>query len=503
MVPAVESRYNVFIALSEGRKLAYNAYSEALSLLEPTDIAAFDKIVVEGQLDPTDPVMVELARGGFVVPRDVDELELLETEYRKMRYEARHPILTVMTTTSCNFGCDYCFQGADKPHEVMGPEVRAATAKWVQDLAEGGPEGDGPGITGFGAAWYGGEPLLKPEVIDDLSARFVAIAEAHKVRYEAGIVTNGWYLDAKMAKRLYAGQTRWAQVTLDGYRREHDGRRHLLGGQKTFDRLVDNVCEVVETDTLRISIRVNIDARNQEGIYELIDELAAKGLAGKPNFGLYFAPVEALTDGCHNVADVTMTKDHYGDLEAKLYRYGLSKRIVGLPYPKRFHGVCGAVRPQGVVIMPNGDVHKCWDTVSMPHYKVGTIFEPEKLAQHPMHKRWMDWTPFTNETCRNCKILPTCAGSCAYKFVHATHTRGEAATLPCPSWKYNLAERLLVTAEARGVITVQDRTEQTLALKPSDLCTDDFRPGEALPENMMTLLGQMASKSQPRLRVVP
>jgi uncharacterized protein len=322
------------------------------------------------------------------------------------------------------------------------------------------------------------------------------------MRFEAGIVTNGWHLDGAMARKLHGFKVGWAQVTLDGHRESHDSRRHLLGGQKTFDRLLDNLVEAVDTNTLRISVRVNIDARNREGIFHLLDELHQRGLGGRPNFGVYFAPVEAITEGCHNVAEVTMSKDDYGHLEAELYRYALQRRLTGAPYPKRFHGNCGAVRPKGMVITPTGDIHKCWDTISMPQYRVGTIFEPEKMISNEIHQKWMQWTPFKNETCRNCKILPSCAGACAYKFVHATHTRGEAATLPCPSWKYNLDERLVATAAARGLITKADLTEETYTLEPSDLCTDDFRPGDALPDNMTELLASLSKTGHSRLPVI-
>ncbi|SVD18243.1 uncharacterized protein METZ01_LOCUS371097, partial [marine metagenome] len=58
--------------------------------------------------------------------------------------------------------------------------------------------------------------------------------------------------------------------------------------------------------------------------------------------------------------------------------------------------------------------------------------------------------------CNNCKILPNCAGACAYKFVHNDKLRGEAAALPCPSWKYNINERLFLRAEKLGMVKKED-----------------------------------------------
>jgi radical SAM protein with 4Fe4S-binding SPASM domain len=76
--------------------------------------------------------------------------------------------------------------------------------------------------------------------------------------------------------------------------------------------------------------------------------------------------------------------------------------------------------------------HKCWDTVSEPSRAIGTLFDLDALNHSELSGAWLRWTRFDNETCRNCKILPNCAGACAYKFVHSGSQRGEAAILAVP-----------------------------------------------------------------------
>jgi uncharacterized protein len=133
-----------------------------------------------------------------------------------------------------------------------------------------------------------------------------------------------------------------------------------------------------------------------------------------------------------------MSKTDYGQMEAELTMYVYDAGLTALPYPRRFLGVCGAVRPNGFVIVPNGDIHKCWDTVSMPGHSVGSIFDTPALETDKRVLQWVQWTPFSNDTCSSCKLLPNCAGSCAHKFINSDQTFGEAASLPCPSWKYNI-----------------------------------------------------------------
>jgi uncharacterized protein len=469
--------------------------SGAFALWTPEDLAVYERIRSGTPVEEMDAAVLHtLEYGGYVVRDDVDELMVLKDQYDTHRFRADLMTLTIAPTMACNFGCDYCFQGQDKPSETMSQEV--------QDAIVGLVERGAPGIRVFGVAWYGGEPLLRRKVIENLSDRLIAICEARRIRYEASIVTNGYLLDAAAARSLSARRVVSAQITLDGAPEHHDARRYLLSRKGSFERIAENLREVVDAvPALRISIRVNIDDRNGDDIRRLLDHLAELGLGNRKNVKAYFAPVEAMTEGCHEVEQMCLSKSRYGALEAELYRHGYALGLTSLPYPPRFHGTCAAIKPKGLVILPSGDIHKCWDTVSYPDKKVGTIFDLDALARNELMRRWLRWTPFDNETCKNCKLLPNCAGACAYKFVHADATRGEAAVLPCPSWKYNIKERLLHRAMAMGVVKADDYDPEAVCTDPAELCADVQLEGRALPEEMQRHYD--AQKKKRRLTVLP
>ncbi|HYR11546.1 MAG TPA: SPASM domain-containing protein, partial [Longimicrobium sp.] len=249
-----------------------------------------------------------------------------------------------------------------------------------------------------------------------------------------------------------------------------------------------------------VNLRVNIDARNQESIFALIDDLDVRGLGGK-TIGMYFAPVEATTSGCSHVSDLTMTKSDYASLETALFQYAYARKLATFPFPPRFMGLCGALRPKALVVTPSGDVHKCWDTVSFPHQRVGSILDTSTLESNPLNAAWNAWTPFANSSCRNCKILPTCTGSCAYKFVHASETQGEAAVLPCPSWKFSIKERLLQHAHLNGFITAEQIPPGQVT-DPNELCCfEPTGPVEGLPDKI--LAAKAASYARAGRRVIP
>lgn len=441
------SRFNVLIPISGGRTLAFNGVSSVFALWEASDIRIYESLG-SGEVSIDDTRLFDFLRGGFVVADGVDEIDRAEKNYRVDRYFPGNMTLTLVPTLKCNFACDYCFQGQEKDKIDMSPQVQDSVIGFIEKSAKH--------INTLHVAWYGGEPLLRVGMIEDLSKRIIPIARDYSLKYSSMVVTNGWNLTREAAQTLYDCYVRTIQVTLDGPPDYHNSRRPLVGGQQTFERIVGNLKAVVDSVASQFTIRVNIDERNRHMIESLIDTLDAEGLSGRRNFGLYFAPVEAITIGCHCCADVSIGKKSYAKLEAELWRYALEKKLTGMPYPPRHYGNCAAVRPKGFVVHPNGDLHKCWNTINDPGCRVGTIFDTSTIRDNGEYRRWLDWSPFADPACRECTIVSNCSGFCAYKTLYSDRTQGEAAVQPCPGWKNNIAERLFLRAEKLGFVNRED-----------------------------------------------
>lgn len=456
----IGSQYNILIPLKRNRILAYNSLKGCLALWEEEDTVKYNSILKEENADETDQIVKQLLQGGYIVKEDFDELYELEKEYRMHRYDRSSMILTIAPTMACNFGCDYCFQGKDKPNEEMSQEIQDAIIALIEKEASK--------ISRLHVAWYGGEPLIKLSIIEALSKRIIKICDSYKIKYDSMIVTNGYLLNLEAAKLLAAARVNLIQITLDGAKDYHDTRRILLSGAPTYNKIVNNIKEFIDIVNISVNIRVNIDYRNSRGIEELLENLYTEGLGNKKNLRLYFAPIEAITSGCHNIAEASMSKLEYGLLEARLYNKAFNYGLVNLPYPPRFRGTCAATRPRGFVIIPNGDIHKCWDTVSISERKIGTVFELDCLEQNNIQS-WLKWSPFESDECKSCKILPVCAGACAYKFIHSKDTLGEAAASPCISWKYNINEQLILRAVKLKIISCEDYDLDIIKTNPSKL----------------------------------
>ena len=473
------SIYNHFISLNGNKKLAYNAVSASLAVWEAGEFEYYNDIVQNSVYNPLEDTLVELIKGRFIVPEDMDERLELEKEYRMQRFADEVMVLTISPTLQCNLACDYCFQGKDKSTGSMSAEVQDKIVEMVR--------GQLPHIRQLHVAWYGGEPLLKLTIIKDLSERLITLCDGYRKQYSAMMVTNAYLLNLENAQLLEQLRVSQVQVTFDGPEKVHDSIRKMHSGAPTFRRIVENMQQIVEKVRIAFSVRVNVDLRNYQSIFGLIDALVEAGLNNRKNFQLYFAPIEAITDSCHCIADKSLTKAEYAEAEARLLYHAARVGLAQFGFPTRFKGSCAATRLKGFVINPDGDVHKCWDTVMHKDRRVGSVFEPDKIYSNRIYTNWLDWNPFDNEICRNCKIIANCAGACAYKFLYSADTKGEAGVLPCTSLRYNLNERLIQIALRTGYITQSDFEADAIRTNAAELVVQQKEIGSPIPQNISNI----------------
>ena len=224
--------------------------------------------------------------------------------------------------------------------------------------------------------------------------------------------------------------------------------RPHISGRGSFDVILRNIAETLESSQLRITLRISVDAENSEGVVELLHLLHEKGLARSRRLFAYFAPIEAITSGCAEYEAFSLSKIKYAQKEVELIRLAISFGLRMHNFFQEDGGVCQAVRPDDLIVTPTGELHKCWDTVSYGQFAVANIADPD-ANDRLREGLWATWKPTNNPVC---KILPLCGGGCAFKSLHPDETTGEAGSLPCISLKFNLAERLFEAAVAAGVV---------------------------------------------------
>jgi len=356
----------------------------------------------------------QLAAAGIIVRSDRDERSAWEAEFDSKRYRPRKifPILTV--TTACNIGCTYCYEEGIAS-ATMTPEVIAGCMRWIKRRAvEDGIEEIHPGL-------FGGEPLLYPRLLFEITDRFADLCRRHRVRGSFYCSSNGMLLTEELGRELARRGLRQMQISLDGPPEIHDQRRLGKRGQPSFQKSLSGLRAAVKTIP-SVTVKVNFDRHNRRFAARIFDLLVEEALAERVSVKLEaVAPQMAGSTARHPPAYVIPPESEelaeaYTELALECMRRGIRvSRDTAHTTP------CMFTSEHGVIIGPDGGIYKCVSLVGRSETRVGSVFDEdydtrEYTSQMDVLKRL--------DACfdERCPYVPVCAGGCAYHALLETGT---------------------------------------------------------------------------------
>lgn len=422
------SRFNVVTRAEAGGLVIYNSMRGSIfRITPPTDDRVHDLLHNRNAVLRRDEDQGELFDAlldrGFLVDADHDELAAAEEVSARRKNRTDVLDLIIMPTEACNFRCHYCYE--DFALGRMLTSVREGVRNLVRERHAATP------LRRLTVSWFGGEPLVAFEVIEELSAFFLSFCEENGVEYSAAVTTNGYLLTEDVARRcLDLGITRY-QITLDGPRDAHDASRYLIGGGRTYDTILANLDGMAAlSDDFHVTLRTNFTSENDARVPELIDELA-RHFSGDARFDAIYRPVgewggpQDAETGAHSGKEAELRKlelcSHAAD-------HGLSH---GDDRMLRPHGsVCYAASPWSFVIRPNGVVNKCTVALRDERNAVGLLREDGDLGLNAERMGlWVDTDDTSDSGCQTCFFRPACQGAAC------PLVRLEEERRPCPPHK--------------------------------------------------------------------
>lgn len=335
-----------------------------------------------------------LSANGFLINNDFDEIENLKERYNLAK-SGRHTFsVQIANTLQCNFRCPYCYES----HEsiFLSKIKQDALIKFINRNIEKWSK--------ICFSWFGGEPLLRPDIIKYISARLIKICDEYSVNFEGFITTNGYLLNQKNAKLLQSCKIKEAQITIDGNKETHDRRRFLINGGGTYDVIIKNLFKANEY-LERFRVRVNVDSQSVLNMIDIMDILEPI----KKKVWLAFMPVQKVK----GYKNKTLSYKKYlskvsglNDLAIKRgFRVSPGHRLSGATY-------CGVYDENYLLMDARGDIHKCVVMTGQHQYRVGQLDDDGHIITNltPLHK-W-DFNPFKDHECLSCDCLPLCMGGC-------------------------------------------------------------------------------------------
>jgi uncharacterized protein len=436
--------YNVLIPVEErGEYLLFNTLSGGIEILsdeiggrlaELSSLKSFDELQCDG-LD-------YLIQNEYIINGDLDLIQVMDDAVVKRQGDPTQAIhLTIGTTISCNMGCSYCFEFVKPNLTLKDKNVKEHIVKYIEQVITH-PRNN---IKVLGVVWYGGEPLLNVKAIDELSAGFLELVEKYNLKYESSIITNGIYLTTENVERLIRNRVMLAQVTIDGSQETHDIKRPLKQTRaENYTRIMRNISQIPVSD-FQVQVRINLDKEVAATVEKFLDDLESYDIWPRLYKQVNFSPAWLRTYEEIEISEQERSKRmdvvEYFDFKFNFrlqilrrfnsYAEATNRKNARLTWDlPKFQETCATwASPTGLVIDPEGNIHKCWETIHDDKQGTqATVFDkynPDEFKPYTSFNRYTQ-----NPVCRNCKYLPVCDTiSCSFEF--------KKNTVPsCTMWKY-------------------------------------------------------------------
>lgn len=418
-------------------KIVYSLISGAILFL---DSSLVEDLLESKFSNLSDEYISVLFENKIIVENNFDEFDFILKENIEFNLNSHNKLgLTLQPTSNCQLDCSYCGQ-VHKKHN-LDIDVRNQLKEYVFKKLSSTSTYKNLLIT-----WYGGEPLLSIGNIRSLSRDFIEYCRINGINYSAKIITNGVNLKKDIYYELVNLKIADFQITLDGIEEVHDSRRFLKNTQKgSFQIIYKNILDIVNSEFYNpnkgiIKIRINVDSNNSDSVVELLNLFIKDNIQGK--ISVYFSPVYDW--GEVQGSKKSLSKEEYANLEIELllfmYNNGFNIHIESL-LPKRNPTVCMAVDKSQEVVDANGNIYPCWEFPYTPkyeidEYKIGNIRENNLRNNDAKTRNWYIDGELEKYWCKGCRFLPVCGGGCPKQWYDDQP--------PCPSFKYNLEERLIL-----------------------------------------------------------
>ena len=378
-----------------------------------------DDILTNADVD----IYKELSNKKFLISDDYDEYNYLLRLNRQLIHKKDFLALTIAPTMSCNCRCPYCYElHPSLKNSKMDNEVVNNIKQYITNNIKN--------IHELYIGWFGGEPLLCMDIVQEISDFCINICGQEEVKFDSRMTTNGVLLNKKNIQILNACRINTLQITLDGPQEKHDKTRITIGGQPTFSIIrknIDNFLDSCLEDTISLRVHVTADANNKE-IDNIVEMLKSFKMEHRDRIRPYpYITFSACSEkrALNSTGSFELSKCYKNSAsymhETKITDY-ISTEIMNLGFNKvsnagRKHPVaCLYELENNWVIRYDGYLTKC--TVGLEKERAiakltndGIVLFPERFLKNIKK----EFSTKLYEHCKNCELLPFCWQKCTYQ----------------------------------------------------------------------------------------
>lgn len=362
-----------------------------------------------------------LEKMGFLIEDNFDEYKYLE-EIRKKTIKSNASLPTyyiICPTTECNARCYYCFE-----HGAELVPMKMETADKVADYIIHHHDDN------LVLQWFGGEPLLEPEIISHISKKL----QRKGIEYSAKIITNGFLLDEEIIKKV---KNDWKistiQITIDDLKNEYNRIKNFVYDNVDAFSVVMNNIESCLKNNLEVRIRINFNPIDYSNVIRITNYLKRR-IGKRDNFFVYLAPIDSASKKIPAITGEFKDKEKHPlialmDAEKEYCSFGnydsknslmsktdkVLRKYFLYPIPIGCYGGCQS----SLTIDAKGNIFACHRLLGREECSSGNVFtgriENEISRYYSSYK-------LEDDECKKCALLPICQGGCKYRAKEFGHS---------------------------------------------------------------------------------
>jgi len=385
--------YQICEEIDNGIYLHYNTFSNKFLLLNSRLHDIYENVPLKDMEHQNPELYTLLIDNQFIIPKDFDELSIINLRKLHSRFDRSYYHVLVNTTLDCNLDCWYCYENRIKGSR-MKEEVIYAIIKHIEIVHNNTP------FTTLKLSFFGGEPFMNFKGIKKLLVWAKEFCSIHNIYLLADFTTNATLIQNQHIDFLKDYNCCF-QVTLDGDQEKHNQIKKAKNSSKdTYKTTIENIHHLVSMiSNVHVYIRINFDPQTLLKFDNILNDIV----------DLNRAKCSIILKKIWQVKLEDIDKKVLLKVIQKLFDLHFYVDYYMLPKA----GVCFAERLNQVLFNYDGGVFKC-STIS----KFNEENSLGKLDLNTGHVEWdenklasliKDITP---QKCKECVLYPICLGPC-------------------------------------------------------------------------------------------
>lgn len=323
---------------------------------------------------------------------------------------------TIHLTEKCNLNCTYCYEKRSNK-EIDFENIKKLIDSEIEKEDK---------LTIY---FYGGEPLLKKDIIRKTISYVDTKKDKDKVHY--GITTNGTLLDDEFIKFMKENKFHIVGYSIDGVKKSHDLNRKM-NNNNSFDIVNENAKRILKEFEYAIAMSV-VTKNNLKYLSENVEYLISLG------FKCINLQLNYIDDWEDN--DLSEIKEQFLNV-AKIYENNMLKendidipiiedKIKSYIESSNCNESC-KMGIRNINVGTDGNFYPCMQFVNESKYIIGNCESGKDLKsiENLVHKSQKEF-----EICKNCKIRLRCKHLCPCKNYILTQDINGLSPLICETEK--------------------------------------------------------------------